>query len=139
MKENSDYSFRSSAWDDIAGVRSNPETYDLQLSDDYILDGTGLSWHLPSYSGILEHEDLSHLSGKEKEFVKGTQLLEFVTKQTIFEINCVNYVASRLAHNKYKFDLCLCNMFHLFFYYHQTLLLEFQWLLIHLQSIKKIF
>ena len=105
MKENSDYSFRSSAWDDKAGVRSNPETYDLQLSDDYILDGTGLSWHLPSYSGILEHEDLSHLSGKEKEFVKGTQLLEFVTKQTIFEIDCVNYVTSRLAHNKYKFDL----------------------------------
>jgi hypothetical protein len=105
MKEKTGYNQTSSEWDNRAGVRSNPETYDLHLVDDLVFDGAELSWHLPSYSGILAHEGLSNLSNKDKEYVKGTQLLEFVTKQTIFEIDCVNYVASRLAHGKYPFVL----------------------------------
>ncbi len=100
------YKDRSAEWDIEAGVRSNPETYDLHfLNNPSDLEEMGMSWHLASYSGILEHEKLRNLSDRDKEFVKGTQLLEFVTKQTIFEIECVNYVASRLAHGKYDFDL----------------------------------
>jgi len=69
MKENTGYNQRSSEWDNRAGVRSNPETYDLHLVDDLVFDGAELSWHLPSYSGILAHEGLSNLSNKDKEYV----------------------------------------------------------------------
>ena len=105
MEKNTDYKQRSAKWDKVAGVRCDPETYDLELNDGVNSDSTKLSWHLPTYSGILEHAKLRNLSGEDIEYIKGIQLLEFVLKQTIFEIECVNKVASKLAHDGYKFKL----------------------------------
>ena len=99
------YSAYSRAWDVKAGVRQNRETYDLCLPTSGAYDEKMRSWHLPTYSGILQHPELSELTPTQQEYVKGTQLLEFVTKQTRFEVECVNWVSSRLAHGKYPFEL----------------------------------
>lgn len=96
------YQSRSAQWDQRAGVRNNPERYELNLVED---QSSETSWHLPNYSAILEHSELQNLTDEQKEFVMGTQLLEFVTKQTVFEIDCVNAVASKIAHNKTDFKL----------------------------------
>jgi len=95
------YRKKSANWNHKAGVRSSECTYDLDLTNQVDGDGT---WHLPNYSAILNHPNLAHLSKNDKEFVQGTQLLEFVTKQTIFEIDCVNHVASRIAHDKFPYE-----------------------------------
>ena len=101
-KENKVYHRKSKEWDYKSCVRSNAEVYDLNLSTENS-NVNHRSWHLPSYSGILEHEGLSSLKEEEKEFVRGLQLLEFVTKQAVFEVDCVNDVASRIAFEKYDF------------------------------------
>lgn len=105
MKTELDYKQRSKKWDQLAGVRTHLETYELSLNSIKHEDKSALSWHLPTYSGILEHNELRNLSKEKIEYIKGIQLLEFVLKQTIFEIECVNKVASKLAHNKYQFSL----------------------------------
>lgn len=99
------YTSFSQAWHAKAGVRSNPETYDLGLSTSSAFDNGGRSWHLPTYAGILQHPALDTLTAQQQEYVRGTQLLEFVTKQSRFEVDYVNWVASRLAHGKYLFKL----------------------------------
>ena len=98
------YYAKSAEWDLKAGVRSNPQDYSLNLSTDDSAEKSK-SWHLPSYSAILDHESLVSISEEDKEFVRGTQLLEFVTKQSVFEVDCVNYVANKLALDKYDFEL----------------------------------
>lgn len=105
LKPDNRYSAFSRAWDVKAGVRNNPETYDLCLPASGAYDAEMRSWHLPTYSGVLQHPKLCGLTPAQQEYVKGTQLLEFVTKQTRFEVECVNWVASRLAHGKYSFEL----------------------------------
>ena len=90
----------SNSWDTSSSVRSKSETYDLILDD-----STSQNWHLPNYSGILQHKAFSEITETDKRFVMGTQLLEFVTKQARFEIDCVNVVASNLALNKYPFEI----------------------------------
>ena len=90
-------------WDKHASVRVSNKSYDLNLNDIDLNDD--LNWHLPSYSPILDHNDLKSLSDDQKRFVMGTQLLEFVEKTTIFEIEQVNNVANNLALGKYDFDI----------------------------------
>jgi hypothetical protein len=97
------YDKKSTKWNEFSGVRSDSETYDLNISKNQ--KNPKLSWHLKTYSGILTHSDLINLSDEKVEYVKGIQLLEFVLKQTVFEVDCVNYVASKIAHDKYKFKL----------------------------------
>ncbi len=99
------YYAKSVEWDSKAGVRSNPQDYNLNLSKENDKNGSAKSWHLDSYSAILSHDELSSLSEEDKEFVRGTQLLEFVTKQAVFEVDCVNFVANKLALGKYKYTL----------------------------------
>ena len=99
-----DYERRSSMWDARAGVRTGKETFDLHLTDTCHGENDK-SWHLPNYAGILEHEDLRDLPEPDKEFVRGTQLLEFVSKQTLFEVECVNKVAAEIAHGKTNIDV----------------------------------
>ena len=101
---NKAYYTKSAEGDSTAGVRNNPQVYDLNLFADKA-EERSRSWHLPTYSAILEHERLSSISGEDQEFVRGTQLLEFVTKQAVFEVDCVNYVASKLALDKYDYEL----------------------------------
>jgi hypothetical protein len=103
MKNSEIYDKKSVKWDNFAGVRSDSETYDLNLSK--YQKNSALSWHLKTYSGILTHPELKNVSDEHVEYIKGIQLLEFVLKQTVFEVDCVNYVASKLAHNKYSFNL----------------------------------
>ena len=102
QKHHAQYLSKSTLWDKKAGVRSSEITFDLELEPDD--SERQESWHLPSYSAILNHPDLALLTRDQQEFIKGTQLLEFVTKQTAFEIDCVNYVAAKIAHNKMAFD-----------------------------------
>lgn len=102
MLNQNGYSKRSIDWDWKSGVRSGTCTYDLALDNP---DNTDQSWHLPNYSALLSHPELCDLDAEAVDFVHGTQLLEFVTKQTMFEVDCVNYVASRIAHDKYRFVL----------------------------------
>ena len=97
------YDKKSTKWNEFSGVRSDSETYDLNISK--YQKEPALSWHLKTYSGVLTHSDLKNLSDEQIEYVKGIQLLEFVLKQTVFEVDCVNYVASKIAHDKYKFNL----------------------------------
>jgi hypothetical protein len=105
METSAEYIKRSSKWDRDAGVRTDSQTYDLVLNEFGNNDEPVLSWHLPTYSGILEHPSLKNLSSEKVEYIKGIQLLEFVLKQTIFEIECVNKVTSKLAHDGYEFKL----------------------------------
>lgn len=88
-------------WDKRASVRISEENYDLNLID----SGVDENWHLPSYSGILQHKDLTSLNDSQKRFIMGTQLLEFVEKTAIFEVEYVNKVANSLALNKYNFEI----------------------------------
>jgi hypothetical protein len=105
LKSRNRYSASSIAWDKKAGVRNNPEAYDLRLPTDGDTAGTERSWHLPTYAGILKHPALRGLTDSQREYVKGTQLLEFVSKQTRFEVDYVNLAASKLAHGKYNFEM----------------------------------
>ena len=105
MKARDRYSASSVAWDKRAGVRNNPEAYDLRLPTDGDTAGTERSWHLPTYAGILGHPALGGLTDSQREYGKGTQLLEFVSKQTRFEVDYVNLVAAKLAHGKYDFEM----------------------------------
>ena len=90
-------------WDERASVRTSKDTYDLCLEG---LDkNVDINWHLPNYSGILKHPDLKSLSDKDKKFIMGTQLLEFVEKTAILEIDYVNQVANNIALGKYKFNI----------------------------------
>ncbi|RPG53597.1 MAG: hypothetical protein CBE48_001120 [Flavobacteriales bacterium TMED288] len=90
-------------WDKHAAVRVSNKSYDLKLND--IDSNDDLNWHLPSYSAILKHDGLKSLSDDQKRFVMGTQLLEFVEKTTIFEVEHVNNVANSLALGKYNFEI----------------------------------
>ena len=90
-------------WDKHAAVRVSNKSYDLNIDD--ISSNEDLNWHLPSYSLILEHDDLKSLNDDQKRFVMGTQLLEFVEKTTIFEVEHVNNVANSLALGKYDFEI----------------------------------
>ena len=94
----------SNKWDSTASVRNNPETYDLNLPKNNNLSEIP-EWHLPNYSGILKHDELSGITPNQKKFVMGTQLLEFVMKQVRFEIECVNTVAQNIANDKYHFSI----------------------------------
>ena len=89
-------------WDTKASVRTTHHTYDLDLDGD---KKNSYNWHVPTYSAILQHEQLKSLSDLNKKFIMGTQLLEFVEKTTKFEVDYVNKVANNFALNKYKFDL----------------------------------
>lgn len=82
-------------WDKTAKVRTCNETYSLNLSNTSF--DADISWHLPSYSGILNHSELSIIGDLDKKFIMGTQLLEFVIKTTKFEIEYVNKCAAKLA------------------------------------------
>lgn len=90
-------------WDKHAAVRVSNKSYDLNI--DNISSNEDLNWHLPSYSLVLEHDDLKSLDDDQKKFVMGTQLLEFVEKTTIFEVEHVNNVANSLALGKYDFEI----------------------------------
>lgn len=92
--------FASEKWDTSATVRINRNTYDLNLDKEA---GSSKTWHLSGYSGILSLSQFSHLSEDDINYVMGLQLLEFVTKQARFEIDCVNQVAQSLALDKYPF------------------------------------
>lgn len=90
-------------WDKFSSVRNSDKSYDLGLEND--ITNSNLNWHLPSYSKILEHKDLQSLTDEQKRFVMGTQLLEFVEKTTIFEVDHVNKVANNIALGKYNFKI----------------------------------
>jgi hypothetical protein len=98
------YETQSNNWDFNAGVRRSQEKFDLSQD---LIKGKPLkqSWHLPGYSAVLKHSSLSFLTEDQKEYIRGTQLLDFVSKQAIFEIDCVNYVARLLANGGYPFVL----------------------------------
>ena len=90
-------------WDKFSSVRSSEETYNLNLDD--ISIQKNLSWHLPTYSTILQHNDLRSLSDEDKKFVMGAQLLEFVEKTSVLELEYINKVAINLALGKYNFEI----------------------------------
>ena len=92
----------SKKWNFTASVRTNPETYDLNLSDN---GKPSLSWHLPNYSGILSHPTFSGVTESQKSYIMGIQLLEFTIKQARFEIDCVNKVAANLSQGQYNFTI----------------------------------
>lgn len=98
------YDKKSALWNAEAGVRSSAEEFDLNQCLTHE-EFSAKEWHLPDYSGILRHPRLAELSPEQKKFVMGLQLLEFVTKQAIFEIECVNNVASKLAFGGFDFQL----------------------------------
>ena len=83
----------SDRWDTSSSVRTNPSTYELNLNEKI----SSKSWHLAGYSGILSLPEFSHLEDEHINYVMGLQLLEFVTKQARFEIECVNKVCQSLA------------------------------------------
>ena len=87
-------------WDATARVRNCNQTYDLNLSNRTFDDNT--KWHLPAYSGILNHSELHNISNLDKKFIMGTQLLEFVIKTTKFEIEYVNKIASKIAFGEFN-------------------------------------
>ena len=90
-------------WDKRSSVRTSNETYDLNFNE---LDSNdNPNWHMSTYAGILQHEKLKSLSGDQKKFILGTQLLEFVSKTTIMEVDYVNKVANNIALGKYNFDI----------------------------------
>ena len=90
-------------WDKRSSVRTSNETYDLNFNE---LDSSDKSnWHISTYAGILQHENLKSLNDDQKKFVLGTQLLEFVSKTTIMEVDYVNKVANNIALGKYNFDI----------------------------------
>ena len=60
---------------------------------------------MKGYSGILSLPEFSHLDDSQVSYVMGIQLLEFVTKQARFEIECVNKVCQSLALNGYPFTI----------------------------------
>lgn len=90
-------------WDTTAKVRTCGEAYDLNLSIASFNDD--ISWHLPSYSGILNHPSLRNISALDKKFIMGTQLLEFVIKTTKFEIEYVNKCTSKLALGEFNLSI----------------------------------
>ena len=92
----------SSRWDSIASVRSSPDSYDLNLDSNVTKTN---SWHLPGYSGILSEPEFSGLRPHEIDYVMGVQMLEFLSKQARFEIECVNTVAQCIAFDRYPFNI----------------------------------
>lgn len=90
-------------WNSRSVVRNSKETYEINFSE--IGANKNLSWHIPSYSTILNHEYLKGLSEGNKNYIMGTQLLEFVEKTAVFEVDYVNKVANNLALGKYNFDI----------------------------------
>ncbi|MCB4389459.1 diiron oxygenase [Synechococcus sp. MU1617] len=90
----------SDRWDSTSSVRSNPNTYDLNLAAN---SASSKTWHLSGYSGILSLPLFADLSEDDINYVMGLQLLEFVTKQARFEIECVNKVAQDLAFGNYTY------------------------------------
>jgi hypothetical protein len=90
-------------WDKRSSVRTSEETYDLNLDN---MDSTIVSdQQFSTYCPILLHEKLKLLGNKQKKFVMGSQLLEFLIKTTKFEVDYVNKVTNSLALGKYKFDI----------------------------------
>ena len=92
----------SARWDSSSAVRSSPNTYDLNASDN---SQTSKSWHVKGYSGILSLPEFSHLSDDDIDYVMGMQLLEFVTKQARFEIECVNKVCQAISLDTFPFSV----------------------------------
>jgi len=90
-------------WDKFASVRNSNKSYDLGLEND--ITNSNLNWNLPSYTKILEHKDLQSITDEQKRFVMGTQLLEFVEKTTILEVDYVNKVANNIALGKYNLEI----------------------------------
>lgn len=92
----------SGRWNTASSVRSNPTTYDLNLDTS---PHSSKTWHLSGYSGILSLPEFDKLSEEDINYVMGLQLLEFVTKQARFEIECVNKVAQSLALDNYPYTI----------------------------------
>jgi hypothetical protein len=90
-------------WDERSSVRSSDETYDLKLNNIDSDNDTGLQFS--TFCPILNHEKFKHLDKRQKKYVTGLQLLEFVIKTTKFEVDHVNRVANSIALGKYKFDI----------------------------------
>lgn len=90
-------------WDKRSSVRSSDETYDLKLN--HIDSDNDTSLQFSTFCPILNHEKLKSLDNRQKKYVTGLQLLEFVIKTTKFEVDHVNRVANCLALGKYKFDI----------------------------------
>ena len=90
-------------WDRLSSVRSSEETYELHL--DKIDSKKESIWKFSTGCPILNHIDLNSLDDIQREYVMGSQLLEFVLKTTKFEIDYVNKVANSLALEKYNFEI----------------------------------
>ena len=90
-------------WNSKSVVRNSKETYDLNFSD--FKTNKTQTFHIPSYCTILNHQYLKNLSEENRNFIMGTQLLEFVEKTAILEVEYVNKVANNLALGKYNFDI----------------------------------
>ena len=90
-------------WDERSSVRSSDETYDLKLNNIDSDNDTGLQFS--TFCPILNHEKFKYLDKRQKKYVTGLQLLEFVIKTTKFEVDHVNRVANSIALGKYKFDI----------------------------------
>ena len=90
-------------WDRLSSVRSSEETYELHL--DKINSKKESIWKFSTSCPILNHKDLNSLDNVQREYVMGSQLLEFVLKTTKFEIDYVNKVANSLALEKYNFEI----------------------------------
>ena len=90
-------------WTSKSVVRNSKETDDLNCSD--FKTNKTQTFHSPSYGTILNHQYLKNLSEENRNFIMGTQLLEFVEKTAILEVEYVNKVANNLALGKYNFDI----------------------------------
>ena len=90
-------------WDKFSSVRSSNNNYDLKIEE--LENKERLSWHLSESCEILQHQDLKSLTEDKKKFIMGVQLLEYVEKTTLFEVEYVNKVANDLALSKLKFNL----------------------------------
>jgi hypothetical protein len=97
------YSEESSKWNENSGVRVSKANFE-GLIEEMACDTSGRKGlTLPNSSALLAHPNLTGLDDHKRDFVRGIQLLEFLMKQTIFEIRFVNEVASEIAQDRTQF------------------------------------
>ena len=90
-------------WNTNSSVRDKTSNYDLNF--DEIKNNENLNFYNSTYSTILEHDGLKNINDNKKKYVMALQLLEFVEKTTIFEVEYVNKVAQKIALGKYNLKI----------------------------------